>query len=137
MTLRRVAPAALIAASIAALLPAGTGFAQSPRTANVVAAGSARSFSVRFDEPFNHAQARVELVAPGSSRVLQPRLTSAPNTLFVAMGVLPAGHYQLRWAVQTASGAVERGGIPFTVAPPEGLQGTDGVMVSMQDTNDR
>ncbi|MCW2242446.1 copper resistance protein CopC [Azospirillum canadense] len=137
MTIRRVAPAALIAASVAALLPAGAGFAQSAGTATAVAAGPARSFSVRFEEPVNHAQARVELVTPESTRVLQPRLNSAPNTLFVAMGVLPAGRYQLQWAVRTASGAVERGGLPFTVAPADRPQETDGMIVSMQDTNGR
>ena len=60
-----------------------------------------------------------------------------PNTLFVAVGVLPAGSYQLRWAVRTASGAVERGTIPFTVGPAEGPQETDSLIVSMQDTNGR
>lgn len=34
-------------------------------------------------------------------------------------------------------GAVERGGIPFTVAPAERPQETDGMIVSMQNTNGR
>ncbi|MCW2239199.1 copper resistance protein CopC [Azospirillum canadense] len=104
----------------------------SGQRANIVVAGSTRSFLVRFEEPFDHAQARVELVTPESTRVLHARLNSAPNTLFVALGALPAGSYQLRWAVRTAHGAVEQDGVLFTVAPTEPPRGRGNMIVSLR-----
>ena len=79
--------------------------------------GSATSFALRFDGPVDHASARLMLTGPAGSRALRARLDSEPNTLFAAVGRLPAGDYALDWQVKAPSGNTSKGRVPFHVAP--------------------
>lgn len=79
--------------------------------------GSATSFALRFDGPVDHKSARLTLTGPGGSRALRARLDSEPNTLFAAVGRLPAGDYALDWQVKAPSGRISKGRVPFHVAP--------------------
>jgi len=85
---------------------------------NQVMDGSATSFSIRFDHPVAHGSARLTLVTPAGERALHARLDSQPNTLFAAVGTLPPGMYELRWAVRAMDGQRSGGAIPFKVSAP-------------------
>jgi methionine-rich copper-binding protein CopC len=78
--------------------------------------GRATSFSIRFDGPIDHAASRLTLVTPHGVRSLRARLNSEPNTLFTAVGTLPAGNYELRWEARAMDGEVSKGIIPFKVS---------------------
>jgi len=78
--------------------------------------GRATSFSIRFDGPIDHAASRLTLVTPHGVRSLRARLDSEPNTLFTAVGALPAGNYELRWEARAMDGEVSKGIIPFKVS---------------------
>jgi len=78
--------------------------------------GRATSFSIRFDGPIDHAASRLTLVTPHGVRSLRARLDSEPNTLFTAVGALPAGSYALRWEARAMDGEVSKGTIPFKVS---------------------
>jgi methionine-rich copper-binding protein CopC len=78
--------------------------------------GRATSFSIRFDGPVDHAASRLTLVTPHGSHSLRARLDSEPNTLFTAVGALPAGSYALRWEARAMDGEVSKGTIPFKVS---------------------
>jgi methionine-rich copper-binding protein CopC len=78
--------------------------------------GSARSFVVRFDQPVDHAAARLSLETPDGRRELKARLASRPSVLYAAVGKLEPGEYRLRWQVKDRQGAVHAGAIPFHVA---------------------
>jgi copper resistance protein C len=79
--------------------------------------GSATSFALRFDGPVDHESARLMLIGPMGVRALRARLHSEPNTIFTAVGKLPAGDYELDWQVRVPSGHISEGRIPFHVAP--------------------
>jgi methionine-rich copper-binding protein CopC len=83
---------------------------------NQIMEGRATSFSIRFDGPVAHGSARLTLVTPSGSRSLRARLGSEPNTLFTAVGTLPAGNYELRWQVRAMDGQRSDGVIPFSVS---------------------
>jgi methionine-rich copper-binding protein CopC len=78
--------------------------------------GRSTSFSIRFDGPIDHAASRLTLVTPHGVRSLRARLNSEPNTLFTAVGTLPAGNYELRWEARAMDGEVSKGIIPFKVS---------------------
>lgn len=83
---------------------------------NEIMDGRATSFSIRFDGPVDHATSRLTLVTPHGTRALHARLDSEPNTLFTAVGTLPAGRYELRWEARSMDGDVTKGTIPFEVS---------------------
>jgi methionine-rich copper-binding protein CopC len=83
---------------------------------NQIMTGSATSFSIRFDGPIDHAGSHLTLVTPNGTRSLRARLDSQPNTLFSAVGALPAGSYELRWEARAMDGEVTKGTIPFKVS---------------------
>jgi methionine-rich copper-binding protein CopC len=84
---------------------------------NQIMDGSATTFALRFDGPVDHAGARLTLVTPTGSRTLHARLSSQPNTLFVAVGKLASGAYKLTWTVRAPDGHLSKGDIPFRVTP--------------------
>jgi methionine-rich copper-binding protein CopC len=75
------------------------------------------AFFVRFDRPIDHIHSSLSIWRDGQLvERLQPRLESAPNTLFARAPTLPPGAYLLHWAVRTMEGVkVIEGDIPFTV----------------------
>jgi methionine-rich copper-binding protein CopC len=78
--------------------------------------GRAKTFSIRFDGPIDHAASRLTLVTPSGKRALHSRLESEPNTLFTNVGALPKGSYELRWEARSMDGEVSEGTIPFKVS---------------------
>lgn len=83
--------------------------AQLPAPANL--------FELRFDEPVNHYQSRLEILRDGQVlETLTPRLETEPRILAAQARPLAPGAYQLRWLVRSAfDGSVSEGTISFTV----------------------
>jgi methionine-rich copper-binding protein CopC len=80
--------------------------------------GAARSFVVRFDQPVDHATARLVLETADGRRELKARLASRPSVVYAAVGRLVPGDYRLRWEVKDRYGVVHAGAIPFRVTGP-------------------
>jgi methionine-rich copper-binding protein CopC len=90
---------------------------ESAPAASAVIGGRGSEFFVRFDRPVDHVRSILSIQRDGAVvERLQPRLESAPQVLFARAPTLPAGSYQLHWAVRTLAGEkVVQGNIPFTV----------------------
>ena len=90
---------------------------ESAPQAHAVVEGRSSEFFVRFDRPVDHVRSSLSIRRDGEVvERLQPRLESAPEVLFARAPTLPAGQYQLHWAVRTLAGVKEiQGNIPFTV----------------------
>jgi len=85
--------------------------------ANSTVAAPVSLFEVRFNEPVNHYQSRVEILRDGQVlETLVPRLRTEPSIIAAQSAPLAAGRYELRWLVMSAfDGRVTQGTIPFTV----------------------
>jgi hypothetical protein len=90
---------------------------ESAPAAHAITNGRGSEFFVRFDRPVDHVRSSLSIRRDGQLvERLQPRLESAPQVLFARAPTLPAGSYQLHWAVRTLAGVKEiQGDIPFTV----------------------
>jgi methionine-rich copper-binding protein CopC len=79
-------------------------------------------FFVRFSGPVDHITSRLFIVQSGNVLVtLNPRLDSAPNTLFARRGPLSPGNYEMSWIAYSGTGEKIGGIVPFSVragAPP-------------------
>jgi methionine-rich copper-binding protein CopC len=122
MSSRRSTLCALSALAVIAVLPAARAeedcrLMDSKPQANAVIEGRSSEFFVRFDRPVDHIRSTLSILRDGQLvERLQPRLESAPSVLFARAPTLPAGNYQLRWAVRTMTGdKVTQGDIPFAV----------------------
>ena len=82
--------------------------------------GDSTGFFVRFDAPVDHRTSRLFIAQNGRVLLtLQPRLDSAPDTLFARVGRLAAGDYELSWIARLGSGEDIGGVVPFKVGTPE------------------
>jgi methionine-rich copper-binding protein CopC len=93
------------------------GVMQSTPAASAVIDGRSSEFLVRFNRPVDHVRSTLAIMRDGELvERLQPRLESAPEVLFARASTLPAGDYNLHWAVRTlADIKLIEGNIPFTV----------------------
>jgi len=110
---------ACVSLTVAAVMPASAkpmSVVRSFPMVNQIMEGRATSFSIRFDGPVAHGSARLTLVTPEGSRSLRARLGGEPNTLFIAVGDLRPGNYELRWQVRAMDGQRSDGVIPFSVS---------------------
>jgi len=123
MIIRRFAILALPVLGLMSLSPARAEEEEECRVmestpqAHAVIEGRGSEFFVRFDRPVDHVRSILSIRRDGEVvERLQPRLESAPQVLFARAPTLPAGSYQLHWAVRTLAGEkVVQGDIPFTV----------------------
>ncbi len=73
--------------------------------------------SATFDDDLVASKSSIEVRAPDDSTVATGGvLADDPKTLSVAVPVLAAGTYDVRWAAATEDGHLERGRFAFTVA---------------------
>jgi len=80
--------------------------------------GESNGFFVRFDTPVDHHASRLFIAQNGHVlQTLNPRLDSAPDTLFARFGRLPAGDYELSWIARLGDGEDIGGVVPFKVGP--------------------
>ena len=119
MTTRRIVGAG---AALALILAAAPARAEARLEASVPQANStipapANLFEVRFNEPVNHYQSRLDILRDGQVlETLEPRLRTEPMIIAAMSRPLAAGRYELRWQVMSAfDGRVTQGTIPFTV----------------------
>ena len=91
--------------------------ASTPAAEALIQSGNAQ-YVVRFDEPVDHAQSRLEILRDG--RVVQhlnPLLDSAADVLFASAPAPEPGHYVLHWIVKSVPDQdASEGMIPFSVA---------------------
>lgn len=115
-------PLCRLAAALALSLAAMPAWAEarleaSRPEANAVVPVPANLFEVRFNEPVNHYQSRLEILRDGQVvETLHPQLRTEPAIIAARSMPLPAGRYVLRWLVMSAfDGRVTEGTIPFSV----------------------
>jgi methionine-rich copper-binding protein CopC len=78
--------------------------------------GGSEAFFVRFSGPVNHVTSRLFIAQSGTVLVtLNPRLNSAPDTLFARRGSLAPGNYELSWIAYFGNGEESGGIVPFSV----------------------
>ena len=78
--------------------------------------GRSEDFFVRFSGPVDHLKSRLFIAQSGKVLVtLNPRLDSAPNTLFARRGPLSPGDYEMSWIAYSGTGQETGGIVPFSV----------------------
>jgi methionine-rich copper-binding protein CopC len=78
--------------------------------------GRSADFFVRFSGPVDHVTSRLFIAQFGNILVtLNPRLDSAPDTLFARRGTLSPGDYELSWIAYSGNGQEIGGIVPFSV----------------------
>ena len=90
---------------------------------NDVEYGSLVRISLGFEAPVDHQKSMLTLKSARGDRQLRPRLESAPNYLFVSVGHLPPGDYELVWQALLSDGQHSRGAISFTVKSRQDIVG--------------
>ena len=75
-----------------------------------------RGFFIRFSGPIDHYTSRLFIAQSGNVLVtLNPRLDTAPNTLFARREPLSPGDYELSWLAYTGTGEKIGGIVLFSV----------------------
>jgi methionine-rich copper-binding protein CopC len=93
---------------------------ESSPAAGTVMNGESTGFFVRFDTPVDHRTSRLFIAQNGHVLLtLQPRLDSAPDTLFARVGRLTPGDYELSWIARLGTGEDIGGVVPFKVGAAE------------------
>jgi methionine-rich copper-binding protein CopC len=78
--------------------------------------GRSEDFFVRFSGPVDHLTSRLFIAQSGNVLVtLNPRLDSAPNTLFARRGALSPGDYELSWIAHSGAGEEIGGIVSFSI----------------------
>jgi methionine-rich copper-binding protein CopC len=78
--------------------------------------GRSEDFFVRFSGPVDHYTSRLFIAQSGNVLVtLNPRLDTAPNTLFARREPLSPGDYELSWIAYSGTGEEIGGIVPFSV----------------------
>jgi methionine-rich copper-binding protein CopC len=78
--------------------------------------GRSEDFFVRFSGPVDHVKSRLFIAQSGKVLfTLNPRLDSAPNTLFARRGPLSPGDYEMSWIAYSGTGEETGGIVPFSV----------------------
>ena len=78
--------------------------------------GRSEDFFVRFSGPVDHYASRLFIAQSGKLLVtLNPRLDSAPETLFARREPLSPGDYELSWIAYSGTGEEIGGIVPFSV----------------------
>jgi methionine-rich copper-binding protein CopC len=78
--------------------------------------GRSEDFFVRFSGPVDHVTSRLFIAQSGNVLVtLNPRLESAPDTLFARRGTLRPGDYELSWIAYSGTREEIGGIVPFSV----------------------
>jgi methionine-rich copper-binding protein CopC len=78
--------------------------------------GRSEDFFVRFSGPVDHVTSRLFIAQSGNVLIaLNPRLDSAPDTLFARRGALSSGDYELSWIAYSGTGEEIGGIVPFSI----------------------